>query len=179
MPTLIAPTIEVRSSFLAAMREFEAETGGADNDNSMVGEEMREYAAAWETEDGFRAYLARLREAEDERTPWQDGSVGCTTLWWVEDTEYVGRIAIRHELSPGLLEVGGHIGYDVRPSARRRGHATALLRAAFPHIRALGIDKALITCDTGNVASRKVIEACGGVLEDERHGKLRYWVDPS
>jgi predicted acetyltransferase len=53
-----------------------------------------------------------------------------------------------------------------------------MLAAALPVARSLGIDPALLTCDADNIASRKVIEANGGVLEDSRHGKLRYWVPP-
>jgi predicted acetyltransferase len=89
---------------------------------------------------------------------------------------YLGRISVRHRLTPALWEIGGHIGYDVRPSARRRGHATAMLRLALPVAHRLGIDPALITCDSANVASRRVIERNGGVFEDERRGTLRYWV---
>jgi predicted acetyltransferase len=54
-----------------------------------------------------------------------------------------------------------------------------MLGAALPHTRDLGIDPALVTCDTDNVGSRKVIESNGGVFEDERSGKLRYWVPTS
>jgi predicted acetyltransferase len=97
-------------------------------------------------------------------------------MWWVHDEEYLGRIAGRHRLAPHLREVGGHFGYDVRPSARRRGHATAMLRAALPIARRLGIEPALVTCDVDNIASRKVIERNGGVLEDQRGDKLRFWV---
>jgi len=103
-------------------------------------------------------------------------------LWWVEagpeapEPTYLGGIRIRHHLTDYLREVGGHIGYDVRPSRRREGHATRMLRAALPHAYALGITPALITCDTDNVASRRVIEANGGVLEDQRGEKLRFWV---
>lgn len=171
--------MDVRTSFLAAMKEFAATGKGAPGDRSMVGSEIHEHSATWHTEDGFRAYLRRLRAAEDERTPWHEGFVGCTTLWWTEGDTFLGRLAVRHRLTPFLYEEGGHIGYDVRPSARRQGHATAALRAALPRIGALGIESALVTCDTGNVASRKVIEACGGVLEDQRHGKLRYWITTS
>jgi predicted acetyltransferase len=103
-----------------------------------------------------------------------------TNLWWVDGPEgaeeYVGRMSIRHRLNDGLLELGGHIGYDVRRSRRRRGHATAMLREALPVARRLGIGKALVTCDSDNVASRRVIEANGGVLEDQRGDKLRFWV---
>jgi predicted acetyltransferase len=72
--------------------------------------------------------------------------------------------------------MGGHIGYDVRPSARRRGYATAMLRDALIVARRLGIESALVTCSVDNVGSRTVIERNGGVLEDERSGKLRFWL---
>ena len=72
--------------------------------------------------------------------------------------------------------MGGHIGYDVRPSARRRGHATEMLRQTLADRSRMGIDPALITCDVDNIGSRTVIERNGGVLEDERAGKLRFWV---
>jgi predicted acetyltransferase len=75
-----------------------------------------------------------------------------------------------------LFEQGGHIGYDVRPSMRRRGYATAMLREALPIAKSLGIDPALITCRQDNVASRKVIEANGGIFDDQRGDILRFWV---
>ena len=93
--------------------------------------------------------------------------------------EYLGRLAIRHRLNQRLLDRGGHIGYDVRPSARRQGHATAMLAAALPVARSLGIGPALVTCDQANAASRLVIEANGGVLEDQRGRELRFWVPTS
>lgn len=83
---------------------------------------------------------------------------------------------MRHRLNEHLLEGGGHIGYDVRPTARRRGYATAMLRDALRKAAELGIEKALLTCDDDNVGSYKVIEANGGVMEDVRHGRRRYWV---
>lgn len=176
MPELVTPTPDVRASFLQAMAEFRAEGRGGSTDDSMIGREHREYAATWDTPDGFAAYVADLRAAAREETPRPEGFVPSTTLWYVERTEYLGRLAIRHRLTQFLLDIGGHIGYDVRPSARRRGYATAMLRAALPVARDLGVERALVTCDTDNVASRKVIEANGGIFEDERNGKLRYWV---
>jgi predicted acetyltransferase len=173
MPELIRPTPAVHASFLAAMAEFQAEGRGDASDDSMVGREIREYRATWDSLEGFERYLRNLL-AEAVTAP--PGWVLSTTLWWVEGAAYLGRLAIRHELTPILLEGGGHIGYDVPPSARRQGHATAMLAAALPIAYQLGIESALVTCDTSNVASRKVIEANGGKLEDERHGKLRFWV---
>jgi len=54
-----------------------------------------------------------------------------------------------------------------------------MLRAALPIVAGMGFDRALITCDPDNVASRKVMENNGGVFEGERNGKLRYWVPTS
>jgi predicted acetyltransferase len=156
------------------MAEFQAEGRGSPDDDTMIGAEMREFAASWSTPQGFAAFVAALRaQSRGEHLP--AGFVPCTTLWWAEHGTYFGRIAIRHDLTPHLREVGGHIGYDVRPTARRQGHATAMLRAALPIARSIGIQSVLITCDVTNIASRKVIESCGGSLEDEHNGKLRFW----
>lgn len=93
--------------------------------------------------------------------------------------EYLGRLSIRHELTDGLREFGGHIGYVVRPSARRQGNAGAMLAASLPIARGLGIDAALLTCDATNAGSRRVIESSGGVFEDQREERLRFWVPTS
>jgi len=176
MPQLSHPTVRVRQSFLAAMAEFRAEGRGSSDDATMIGSELREYGHRWAVPEGFADYVEWLRAQALEDSPRPDGYVPSTTLWWVQDDDYLGRVAIRHRLTPHLREFGGHIGYDVRASARRRGHATAMLRATLPVARGLGIESALVTCDVTNVASRKVIEANGGVLEDQRGEKLRFWV---
>jgi predicted acetyltransferase len=176
MPELSRPTVRVHRSFLAAMAEFRAEGRGDPADATMVGWEMRRFGADWASPPAFGEYVDWLRSQVHEDAPRPDGHVPSTTLWWVADDEYLGRLAIRHRLTPFLLEVAGHIGYDVRPTARRRGHATAMLRAALPLARGLGIDSALVTCDHRNTASRRVIEANGGVFEDQRGDKLRFWV---
>jgi predicted acetyltransferase len=129
--------------------------------------------------DDDRGQSARTQIAHHRPRP--EGRVPQTTLWWVSGDEYLGRISIRHpdRLTAHLREIGGHIGYDIRPSARQRGHATAMLAAALPVARSLGITRALLTSDEDNLASRKVIEANGGVLEDKSSGKVRYWVPAS
>ena len=127
-----------------------------------------------ETDAGFAAYVAE-KVAERDHVEDPDWVLN-TNLWWVDGDEYVGRMSIRHELNEWLKEVGGHIGYDVRRSRRREGHATAMLAAALTIAHELGIEQALVTCDDDNVGSRLVIERNGGVLEDSRKGKLRYWV---
>jgi predicted acetyltransferase len=179
MPQLCLPTVQVHQSFLAAMAEFQAEGRGGSADSSMIGREIRESGGGWSDPVVFSEYVARLVDQARDDAPRPDWMVPSTTLWWVDGPQYLGRIAIRHRLTPILLEWGGHIGYDVRPSARRRGYATAMLAAARPVAARLGIDPVLVTCDLDNTGSRKVIEANGGVLEDQRSGKLRFWVPTS
>lgn len=116
------------------------------------------------------ALLRRLgRESSDARVP--------SDYWWITDgPDVVGFLAIRHRLNDFLLEEGGHIGYSVRPSRRRQGHASRALGLALVRARELGLDRALVTCDEDNVGSARTIESQGGVLEDVRHGKRRYWI---
>jgi predicted acetyltransferase len=179
VPSLEMPTIDAHASFLEAMTELRAEGRGDVADDSMMGRELRELGATWHDRAVFSSYVERLRADRLEETPRAEGWVPCTTWWWVEGTTFLGRIALRHRLTGYLLNAGGHIGYDVRPSARRRGHATAMLRAVLPFAKGMGIDRVLLTCEHDNVGSTRVIETCGGILEDRRGGKLRYWIATS
>lgn len=124
----------------------------------------------------FARLVAHLIADREEDTPRPRGWVPATVKWIVEDDCYVGRVSLRHRLSPDLLTWGGHIGYGVRPSARGRGAATYALGAMLGIAAERGIDEALVTCDVDNEASRRTIERNGGVYEDTRQGKLRYWV---
>ena len=124
----------------------------------------------------FAEFCAYTTALEDPQTSRPAGWVTGTYLWMLDDDVVVGRISLRHALTPWLLEVGGHIGYAVRPSARRRGHATAALALMLDVAAERGMDTVLVTCDDDNVASRKVIEANGGVLEDVRNAKMRFWL---
>lgn len=176
MPRLIPPDPRVRRSFAAAMEEFAAEGRGTEDDRTIIGSYLRDHVDTASEPEAFEAFCAAVRAQALEATPRPAGWVPSTELWWIDRDEFLGRVGIRHRLTPALLEVGGHIGYDVRPSARRRGHATEMLRQALEVARGLGIDRALVTCDVDNIGSKTVIERNGGVLEDEREGKLRYWV---
>ena len=182
MPELVVPDVRYQESFLAAVREIrglgEDERYAGLTIIGQVGDFAGEYFAFETLGDPrtFTAYCRRLRDLAEPGTWLPNGIVPATHLWWVEGEEYLGRLSIRHTLTPWLLEFGGHIGYVVRPSSRQRGHATAMLRASLPVARALGLDPVLVTCDDTNAASQKVIEAAGGLFEDQRGDKLRYWV---
>ena len=176
MPELLSPDPRVRMSFALAMDEFRAEGRGAADDHTVIGYYLRERETSWSNDEAFRTFTEEIRAQRLEETPRPAGYVPSTEWWWIDGDEFLGRIGIRHRLTPALLETGGHIGYDVRASARRRGHATEMLRQALTIALALEIDPALVTCNVDNVASRAVIERNGGVLEDEREGRLRFWV---
>ncbi|HEX7352185.1 GNAT family N-acetyltransferase [Brachybacterium sp.] len=120
---------------------------------------------------------ARLAE-EDPATELAEGWVHCTSRWIIdaETDEMLGFLAIRHRLTPSLLEQGGHIGYSVRPAARRQGIASRALDLALVEAELLGIGPVLVTCDEDNLGSRRTIENAGGQLEDIRDGKRRYWI---
>jgi predicted acetyltransferase len=109
-------------------------------------------------------------------TPRPDGIVASTDLWWISGSAFLGRVSIRHTLTDRLRDSGGHIGYDAVPSARRQGHATAMLAAALDVAASLGIAAALLTCVPTNVASRRVIERNGGVLDSADDRVLRFWI---
>lgn len=108
--------------------------------------------------------------------------VPASTYFLLDDAgALVGAVNIRHQLNNSLLHIGGHIGYGVLPTQRRKGYATHMLRLALEKCSEMGMDRALVTCDKTNIASAKTIQRCGGVLENEykeENGNLvqRYWI---
>ncbi len=98
------------------------------------------------------------------------------------DDKVVGFLQVRHKFSDYLKKYGGHIGYSVRPSERRKGYAKEMLRMALPFCREIVLDKVLITCNYDNIGSEKTILANGGVYEStvtEPNGKKlkRFWIE--
>ena len=180
-PRLAAPDARFHDSWLEALREYHDEGRHDELDEGLLEDrgEFARYCAAVNAgverpgEPDF--YFARLY-GTPPLGEWVDGYVPQTVLWWVAGDAYLGRVSIRHRLTPHLLHHGGNIGFEVRPSARRRGQATAMLAAALPLAARLGIDPARLDCDADNVASRRVIEANGGVLDEERDDDLFFWV---
>ena len=100
----------------------------------------------------------------------------------VDRNRLLGAANIRHYLNEKLLLDGGHIGDGIRPSERRKGYATELVRLALIECKKLGIERVLMCCYADNVGSMKSITRNGGVLENEiidDEGKKvqRYWID--
>lgn len=97
-----------------------------------------------------------------------------------DDERLIGMIQIRHRLNAFLLSKGGHIGYSVRKSERKKGYATEILSLALKKCEKLEIKKILLTCNKNNSASAKTIVKNGGVLENEfsQENQIiqRYWI---
>lgn len=98
------------------------------------------------------------------------------------DNRLVGMVQVRHYFNGFLERFGGHIGYSIRPSERRKGYAKKMLKMVLPFCKEIGIEKVLITCIDGNVGSEKTILANGGVYEStvyESNANVnlkRFWI---
>lgn len=156
----------LRDDFCALAEEFQSE--GDPRYEGMVSD--------------FPAYIQQCSDEALGRNLTPD-RVPQSTFWLVRNKQRILACSrLRHTLNPFLEEVGGHIGYDVRPSERRRGYGTQILRLTLDKAREVGLKRLLVTADSSNVASWRVIEKNGGVLRSEavsQHtGELlrKYWV---
>ena len=126
----------------------------------------------------FEYYMDNLEVKEGTEKLVPDSTFFCLD----EDRDiFVGAVNIRHYLNEALLRDGGHIGDGVRPSERRKGIATKMIRLALDEWRKLGIDRVLMVCDKDNIGSAKSIMSNGGILENEItvEGVVeqRYWIE--
>ena len=125
----------------------------------------------------FAYYLEHLEYKEPP-----EGLVPDSTFFCFDEKRnlMVGAVNIRHDLNDYLLKYGGHIGDGIRPSERRKGYATEMIRLALEECRKLGLTRVLMTCDKNNIGSAKSIIRNGGILENEvlEEGsiKQRYWI---
>lgn len=131
-------------------------------------------------EDGFGLDPAHDVESQPGFATWvaalSDGARQCVYRWIMEDERIVGAIALRLEENRVVMRLG-HIGYGIRPSARRRGLGSWALKVTLQEARRLGLERVLLVCESDNVASASIIERCGGVAEESDAGAARrYWI---
>ncbi len=170
---LVLPSEQYKNSFLEALEEYHQTKS---NDRLDIYE-----LSVLNLQSNFSQYIKGLQEkSEGKHLP--KGYVPQTDYWLVEGNDLIGRVSLRHSLTPHLLREGGHIGYDIRPSKRRMGYGKKLLALALPKAKELGLEKVLITCDETNIGSKKIIESNGGIFENSvemaegKPRKLRYWI---
>ena len=173
---LVCPSAEYKDSYIAAVQEFQADADTTDRSQAMKQLSVDELAA------DFEGYVVKLNGyARGENLP--AGWVPHSEFWLVDGTDYIGRTSVRHRLNDRLLKYHGHIGYDIRPSQRRKGYGTRILALALEKAKELGIERVLVTCNADNIGSRRVIEKNGGVFESEvvepesGLAKLRFWIE--
>jgi predicted acetyltransferase len=168
MLELVSPSIKYKSSYLSALKEL-----------CSVNEAPASHYLEWYW--NFERALNRMEAiSRGERLPV--GWCPETFYWLVEDEHFIARISIRHVLIGDMAVWGGHIGYMVRPSERRKGYGEIMLGMFLPMLKTQGWEHVMITCDKENVGSYRIIEKHGGQMEDmifvdDRIGwKRRYWI---
>jgi predicted acetyltransferase len=129
----------------------------------------------------FDDMLRELAAAKDPATA-PPGVLPYEDFWLIEEDIWIGLLTLRPQITEQFLYSGGHIGYVVRPSKRRCGYGTVLLRLGLDKARERGLQRVLLTCDETNIGSRKIIEANGRQFEDavvvagQVALKMRYWI---
>jgi predicted acetyltransferase len=165
---LAEPSLTYKDSFIDGTRESQAEGLELSFNLEMMSKD-------------FETLLRIFEESKHVKT--SPNRVPMSDFWLIDGDEYVGRLSLRHELNEALLIWGGHIGYQIRPSKRRRGYGKEILRLGLIKAKELGLSRVLVTCDEDNTGSRKIIEYNGGQLEniievkDSPVRKMRYWID--
>jgi predicted acetyltransferase len=167
MIELIRPNVGVVASYLDFVAEMQ-----------QLGEKIWEgmILRAGESKEQFVDRVLRSETCPDR------GLVPETVYWGAIGQTVVGRIALRHRLNDNLKEFGGHIGYEVRPSYRRQGVAKEMLWLLLETPKAKQIGRLLLTCAPDNQASKKTIQANGGVLAKTAFAKKwqretnYYWI---
>jgi predicted acetyltransferase len=167
---LAEPDVTLRQEFLDYCQEFQAAN------EPFVHGQLPEATA------DFAGLLRKWSDGAKE-TNLPEGPVPGSIYWLVQNGRILGTARLRYRLNKNLMHEGGHIGYDVRPTQRRKGYATLILTLMLGKARDRGLGRVLVTCDKDNAASARTIQKNAGILENEviskRSGKLvqRYWID--
>lgn len=164
---LLSPSIEHKNAYIEMMLEWEKTN---ENINPSVIKQEIDY-------DEWIDVLETYKKSET----CPPELVPSSTYFLVnDDNKLLGAINIRHYLNKQLLQFGGHIGYGIRPTERKKGYATIMLKLALEKCKEIGLKQVLITCDKDNIGSAKTIIANNGILENEVviEGKIiqRYWI---
>lgn len=166
---LVKPISEYKNSFLDALMEYQKEEvikmhNRYEHYNNLNINLLKK---------NFQSYINKELDKE-KGIGLPEGYVPESVFWLINENEFIGKINIRHRLTDSLKKIGGHIGYDIRPSERSKGYGKEMLRLALIEAKKLGINEVLITCNFDNIPSRKVIESNGGIFQSQEESKLKF-----
>ncbi|QQE12809.1 GNAT family N-acetyltransferase [Planctomycetota bacterium] len=170
---LIDPIPDLYQTFMRYREAF-----GCSTENYRLG------ALRFTPQDNFADAVAASLAARSQHDNLPEDITPHSIFWLVNQSDQMlGHVALRHELNEALTIFGGHIGYSVHPDHRNKGYATYMVKQMIPLAMCMNITRLLISCDVDNIASNKVIQKCGGILENtltipDRPVPLnRYWID--
>lgn len=162
MPELVRPSVEYAESYAEAIKEFQVEGRFQDVDIAEI-----------ETQIIYE--YNKIHTQDPNRVPSK-------VFWLVEGQRFLARGSIRPLLNEFFIEFGGNIGYEVRPSERKKGYGSLILALMLPEAKRMGMQKLLVCCDTDNHASIRIIQKNGGIKRDTHmvswHPKpfYRWWI---
>ena len=117
--------------------------------------------------DNYDGWLEKIEN--DEKIIPSEESVPSKTFFLIRenDNKIIGMIHIRLTLNKMLADIGGHIGYSIRPTERRKGYNKINLYLGLIECQKNGLDSIMLDCLKDNIGSSKTIEALGGYLVKE------------
>ena len=133
----------------------------------------------------YEEWLSNNIKLHDENYALEKGLVPSYTYFFVreDDNKIVGMIDLRLGLNEYLRNFGGHIGYSIRPTERKKGYNKINLYLVLQEAQRYNLDEVLIICADYNDGSRKTILSLGGKFEksnfDESDNETMelYWID--
>lgn len=133
----------------------------------------------------YEEWLDNVIKCQEKDYAESKGKVAATTYFTIResDNKIIGMVSFRHYLNEYLKKFGGHIGYGIRPTERRKGYAKIQLYLVLLEAQKMGIDKVMVDCVDTNEASEKVIKSLGGVFEREVYEENKkvtlhnYWIN--
>ena len=170
------PFIERKADIIEYLNEFEAAGSEINGSGS-----LDRILSGWT----FEQALERCLSMENKEYAKEAGRCPGKTFLLIRenDRRIVGTVNVRWDLNEEMLRFGGHIGYGIRPSERRKGHNKINLYLALKEAKKIGLDRVMIDCSVSNIASDRTIQALGGILErcekDPADGEMTnvYWIN--
>lgn len=174
MPKLVLPSVKYKNSFI---KDFLPGLGKSVMEYDSWGKYLNKNLLKKD----FAGYVKFIKQQSKGRN-LPNGYIPQSIFWLVDENKLLGILSLRHRLTTHLKKIGGHIGYEITPKYRGRGYGNLILKLALKKAKAMGIKKALLTCNATNIRSKKVIIKNGGKYEGKAKQpnglpyKLRFWI---